>query len=653
VSNSYYQNSIKGFVGEDPDSVLGKIVRHNQFDLNNLQRNTWKYEINYLRKVLKEKTNGHIFIEYTIPRIGKRVDVVLIIKNVLFLIEFKVGESEFHKSDMNQVMDYALDLKYFHKESADIYIIPILLCTKATDRENHIDLYGDKVVEVLLCGKDGLTALLDKINQELDDKSPKINAKLWEKSNYYPTPTIIEAAQSLYSNHNVKDISHSDSGAYNLSETTETVKEIIKDSKQKNQKSIIFVTGVPGAGKTLAGINIANEMHDFTKDEHAVFLSGNQPLVRVLQEALARDEKKRTNARISDARRKTQSFIQIIHHYRDEFVGNNKIPAEHVVIFDEAQRAWTKEQIVKFMAQKKGIADFEYSEPEFLISTVDRHKNWGVVVCLVGGGQEINTGEAGLSEWFAALKRSFSNWRVYIPEDLNDTEYLDDSTIKEITESLTIIKKPKLHLATSIRSFRSKNVSEFVKDLLGNDIVGAKETYRKLAKKYPIVLTRDLTEAKRWVKQHARGTERYGLIASSNGLRLKADGVFVKNSIDAANWFLNDDLDVRSSYYLEDVATEFDIQGLELDWSIVAWDLDLRRVDGQWSCHSFSGSRWNKICKNERAQYLINSYRVLLTRARQGLVIYVPAGSEADRTRPGEQYNEVVKLFLSIGISEI
>ena len=649
---SYYQSDILQFNAENPTTILGTLASNTQFDLNDTQRNAWKIQIAILKLALKN-LSGQILFEYTIPRIGKRIDNVLIVDNVVFLVEFKVGKSEYLKSDINQTLGYALDLKYFHEASQDVLLVPILVCTDASDRDNELELYDDNVAKVLLCNARNLRSTIDSVLADLRGKTTNIDAENWISSRYYPTPTIIEAAQALYANHNVTDISRSGSGTYNLSETTETVKGIIQKSRETKRKSIIFITGVPGAGKTLAGINIANEMHNYRDDEHAVFLSGNQPLVSVLQEALARDEVARDDSiKIGEARRKTRSFIQIIHHYRDEFLNNEKVPTERVVIFDEAQRAWTKKQIVKFMAQKKGVADFKYSEPEFLINTMDRHDDWACIICLIGGGQEINTGEAGLTEWFDSLRRSFADWQVYVSGSLDDKEYLGDKTYDQLVDGLNVTKKPKLHLATSIRSFRSEKLSEFVKCVLDNDTVKAKEVYSQLRKKYPVYFTRNLETARNWTRELTRSDERYGLIASSNALRLKAEGIFVKNAIKAENWFLNKESDVRSSFYLEDVATEFDIQGLELDWSIVAWDLDLRITSGKWSCHSFLGNRWNNLKDEEKIRYLINSYRVLLTRARQGMIIYIPSGDKADHSRPPTEYCKIANYLREIGLEE-
>ena len=648
---SFYSNSFKKFFKDSEAEILGTLATNNGFDLNDLQKNTWLYEIKILKEILNcLDSNSKILFEYTIPRIGKRIDNVLLINNIIFLLEFKVGETSYNRNEIDQVLDYALDLKNFHKESHDKLIVPILVCSSANTKENNISAYEDKIIKPLLCNSQNLQETILRILENYNENSFDYND--WENSPYLPTPTIIEAAQALYSNHNVEEISRSDAGAYNLSVTTQKINDIIEYSKANNKKSICFITGVPGAGKTLAGINIANERHKFEENEHAVFLSGNFPLVDVLQEALARDEKERNNTKKGEALSKVKSFIQIIHHYRDAYVGNDDVPTEKVAIFDEAQRAWTKEQIANFMSRKKGVFNFEYSEPEFLISTLDRHKDWAVIVCLIGGGQEINTGEAGLIEWFDSLRRSFSHWDIYVSNMITDDEYTRGHQVEELTEGLNVHIETELHLATSIRSFRSENVSAFVKQILDNNPTKANETLLNL-NQYPIKITRNLETAKKWVKNKARGSERYGLLASSGALRLKPVGIFVKNELSAPNYFLNDKDNVRSSYYLEDCATEFDVQGLELDWSIVAWDADFRYNGTEWTYNRFNGSKWNKVNNESNKLYLKNAYRVLLTRARQGMIIYIPEGNPEDKTRPTEFYDKTYNYLKQIGIEEI
>jgi DUF2075 family protein len=475
-----------------------------------------------------------------------------------------------------------------------------------------------------------------------------------------PTPTIIEAAVSLYTTHSVENITRSDAGAKNLTLTTRKISEIIETAKNKNKKIICFVTGVPGAGKTLVGLNVATSHLDNEHGNTSVYLSGNAPLVAILQEALARDKKQReaeSGKKITKhaAKQAVKTFIQIIHHYRDEYLRNSEAPYDHVAIFDEAQRAWNKEQTVKFMKSKKGIADFDYSEPEFLISCLDRHKDWAVIICLVGGGQEINTGEAGISEWLYAIDKTFPDWQVYISPNLTDSEYAAIDAIKILKSENRVCFDDNLHLSVSMRSFRAENLSLFVKNLLDRDTEKAKQTYSLIAENYPIVLTRDLIKAKQWLKEKARGSERYGIIVSSKALRLRPFGIDVTYQLqmDAVKWFLNDKDDIHSSFYLEDVATEYKVQGLELDWSCVVWDGDLRYSPDGWETYSFAGNKWQHIHNFERKKYLVNAYRVLLTRARQGMAIVIPEGDEDDHTRPKEYYDVTYNYLKELGLKEI
>ncbi|WP_417029116.1 DUF2075 domain-containing protein [Cloacibacillus evryensis] len=587
---------------------------------------------------------------------GKRVDAVLLYQNIVFLMEFKCGDANYRQSTSDQVCDYALDLRNFHKESLDKLLVPIMIPTEASAMPCVICEH-ERILEPICCNASNIANAIHAVTSHYNDE-PDFDYNKWETSAYYPTPTIVEAAQALYQGHNVHDITRSDAGAENLTVTTDVIKKIIDYSNKEKRKSICFVTGVPGAGKTLVGLNIAIERSNAETGERAVFLSGNYPLVTVLQEALARDEvvqKAQQNNRISKATalRETVAFIQIIHKYRDSFVENENIPPEHVVIFDEAQRAWTHDMIKKFMSTKKDIMEFPYSEPEFLISTMDRHKDWAVIICLVGGGQEINTGEAGLPEWFDSLRRSFSNWDIYVTPQLNDDEYRRGRRWESMISKLQVYKRDKMHLSTSVRSFRTPELAAFVKAVLDVNTKGAQQLYQRIKNNYPIVITRDLNKAKEWVREHSQGTTRYGLLASSGALRLKAEGLFVKNDIDVANWFLNGKDDVRSSYALEDVVTEFDIQGLELDYSVVAWGADFRFSNEQWSRNNFVGNRWNNVISEEKRLYLKNAYRVLLTRARQGMAIFIPLGSDTDISRKREFYDGTYNYLKEVGIKNL
>lgn len=647
----YYSAPIVNFLSQSNTEILGEIFSNESHAETRLQQtSTWEAEIKILKQQLAGLTEGRIIFEYTIPRMGKRVDVVVLHANIVYILEFKCGDTEYRMSTYDQVYDYALDLRNFQKESHNKLLAPIIVATKAP--EIDIDLSeNERIITPIKCNAGNIRRAIDAVSSKYFEAP--FDYILWQNSEYLPTPTIVEAAQALYRGHNVREITRNDAGAKNLTITTAKVNQIIEYSKTNCRKSICFVTGVPGAGKTLVGLNVAIERSDAERGEHAVFLSGNFPLVTVLQEALARDkveQSKNSGSKVSKttALRETSAFIQIIHKYRDSFVGNNNIPPERIAIFDEAQRAWTKAMIANFMSQKKGIEGFQYSEPEFLINTLDRHNDWAVIICLVGGGQEINTGEAGLIEWFDSLRRSYPDWDVYVSSELNDTEYRRDRTLNSLYSGLKIHVENELHLSTAMRSFRTPDLAAFVKAVLDVDKEKAKQLFVKIKDKYPILLTRNLDEAKEWTKMHCKGTMRYGLIASSGALRLKPKGIFVKNEVNVANWFLNDKSDVRSSYYLEDVVSEFDIQGLELDYTIVAWDGDLRFDGTNWTYNSFVGNRWQNVNSEEKRLYLKNAYRVLLTRARQGMAIYIPDGDLNDDTRRPQFYDATYNYLKSL-----
>ena len=656
--NYYYSDTIDQFLIKTWNEILGQITSLNQFDSNRNTNQSWERQIDILKESLIG-LNGELFFEFSIPRMGRRVDCVLIIQNIVFVVEFKVGEKEYLNSNYDQVWDYALDLKNFHKPSHTALLVPILVATEAHDLEFQFleTSHEDKLIKPLKANKKNLKKILHYC-LDFQKESLTINGNEFVSGSYSPTPTIIEAAVTMYKNHSVKDITRSDADAVNLTTTTKSVSEIIERAQIEKKKIICFVTGVPGAGKTLVGLDIATQHLDKEKDTHSIFLSGNGPLVAILQEALTRDtvsRQKEVGNKITKSKAKegVKAFIQIIHHYRDAYLVDPTAPFDHVAIFDEAQRAWDKEQTVNFMKRKKNQPDFAYSEPEYLISCLDRHQDWAVIVCLVGGGQEINTGEAGISEWLYAIKNSFPKWEVHISPNLTDSEYNAFDAIKEIENECITVYNPDLHLSVSMRSYRAENLSLFIKQLLDLDTEAASDTLKHISDKYPIVITRDVETAKKWLKEKARGTERYGIVVSSQAYRLKPMAIDVRVETDPVHWFLGEKNDVRSSYYLEDVATEFQVQGLELDWACVTWDGDFRYSNDEWKTYSFVGNKWQNINKEERKLYLKNAYRVLLTRARQGMVIVVPEGNVEDHTRQPEFYNSTYEYFKRIGIKEI
>lgn len=663
MQNFYYKNSISRFLNTTTNEILGILHDNSPYKVEKEQTESWKYQI----KILKDKLNGFngtILFEFTVPRMGCRIDIILIIKSVLFVIEFKEGKVKHDLKDIEQVWDYALDLKNFHRTSHTVNIAPILIATEAKSSYEIIskNKHNDNLLLPIKTNPKNFKIIIQKVLDFSNGKN--INSQKWLLGNYYPTPTIIEAAKALYNNHNVTDITRNDAKRKNLGKTSSAIFDIIKISKKRKFKSICFVTGVPGAGKTLVGLNVATKQMDLKKSKKSIYLSGNGPLVNILREALTRDKWARENDKRKKHNEKklnkgevlneVKAIIQNVHNYRDAYIKDKKNPPyDHVAIFDEAQRAWTKEKTADFMKRRKKIRNFKLSEPEFLISCLNRHKDWAVVICLVGGGQEIYSGEAGISEWIKSINRSYPDWHVYISNKLTDSEY-------STGESLDLLKKHKyvkyekdLHLSVSLRSFRAENQSLLVKNLLDLKTLEAQNNYNLLKYKYPIVITRDLQKAKKWIKNKARGSERYGIVISSQAERLKPFAIDVKSPMNPIHWFLDGKEDVRSSFYLEDVATEFHVQGLELDWACVVWDGDFRYSTNGWQNYSFKGSKWQNIKKEERKFYLKNAYRVLLTRARQGMVIVVPNGDKEDPTRNSKYYDPTYNYLKSIGFEII
>lgn len=657
-SRAWYGSDIEKFQRHSTEGVLGELARYSTFSILPSQRDAWIQQISILRESLHEVT-GNLYLEFTIPRMGHRVDSVVLTNGLILPIEFKIGSRTFLQADIDQAFDYAADLKYFHEGSHARSIVPILVATLAphvpVTLRPHSRIPG--LYATLCTNAEGLAGVIRKLIDHLGQDP--INALSWETSRYCPTPTIVEAARALYAGHGVTEISRSDAGAINLQETSEKLASVIEESKVCGRKSICFVTGVPGAGKTLVGLNIATRFDDVGSDRHSVFLSGNGPLVAILREALARDSVRRqrlngTKLKKLEAATSVKAFIQNVHHFRDECMRDaGRPPVDHVALFDEAQRAWNLEQTASFMRRKKGVNSFAMSEPEYLISCMDRHRDWAVIVCLVGGGQEINTGEAGISEWIDVLRTKFLDWHVYISPALTDTEYGAGAAINMLAQRPNVNYFSELHLSTSMRSFRAEKVSAFVKNLLDCDAQASRQFLEEFDDRYPIRLTRDLSKAKQWLRDHAAGSERYGIIVSSQAERLKPLALDVRTPVDPVKWFLDGKEDVRSSYYLEDVATEFHVQGLELDWACVTWDGDFRFGDGNWEHYSFRGSKWQRVNKSERKQYLKNAYRVLLTRARQGMVILVPDGSASDHTRHPSFYDSTYEYLLTAGIQTI
>ncbi|MGE3803951.1 MAG: DUF2075 domain-containing protein [Gemmataceae bacterium] len=652
-SRAWYAESITEFLRVDCESIIGRLATNSEFAILPGQRDAWLEQVKLLQEQLTG-LEGSILLEFSIPRMGKRVDVILLLSPIIFVLEFKVGETLFDRAAIEQVWDYALDLKNFHAASHSAPVIPVLVPTAASDSKPvELRADDDNLYRPIASHPSSVRTTIDLALHTI--RGLTLDEQNWPHAPYRPTPTIIEAARVLYAHHSVEAIARYDAGAQNLRLTSSRIEYLVDEARTKRRKQICFVTGVPGAGKTLVGLNVATLRRAAEPEMNAVFLSGNGPLVAVLREALTQDEVAHQRSRGNAVRKgkvaeSVKAFIQNVHHFRDDVLEDVGPPTEHVAIFDEAQRAWDLEKTADFMRRKKNRPGFSQSEPEFLISSMDRHRDWAVIVCLVGGGQEINTGEAGIQTWIEAVGAKFPHWHMHISTRLNESEYASGKVLDCVRERPNTHFDDSLHLAVSMRSFRAENVSDFVKALLDCKVAHAREVFAQLVSSYPIVLTRSLRTAKQWVRARARGTERFGLVASSKAQRLKPEAIDVRVKVNPVHWFLKDKDDTRSSYYMEDAATEFHVQGLELDWACVAWDADLRFNSGEWSHHQFRGDRWCRIAKIDSQRFLRNAYRVLLTRARQGMVIYVPTGEESDSTRSPSFYDSTYEYLDELGI---
>jgi hypothetical protein len=658
VRRSYYAANIGEFLAHHDDTIIAALTNASSYAVEPAQLDAWYGQIVAMRRALAGwDADGLVAFEFAVPRMGKRIDVVVVAGGVVFVLEFKVGEAAFTADALNQVWDYALDLKNFHSASHTAKIVPILVATRAAGVDERVVIESDRdgVVRPLRASGETLAGVMRAVADRFD--GPALDVREWAGGRYTPTPTIVEAAMALYGGHQVEEIARCEAEAINLTQTSGTVEQIIREACAGRHKAICFVTGVPGAGKTLVGLDIATRHIDKASALYSVFLSGNGPLVAILCEALARDRVARsrqggTPVKIGAARSEVKAFIQNVHHFRDECLRDGaRPPVEHVALFDESQRAWNLDQTASFMRRKKGHANFAMSEPAFLISCMDRHDDWAVIVCLVGGGQEINTGEAGIGEWLRALRADFPHWRVHLSPHLRDSEYGAGAALQMLHGHPHVHTHESLHLSVSMRSFRAEHVSGWVKAVLDVDRQGARAAWASIEQRYPIVLTRDVAAGKAWVRGCARGSERYGMIVSSQAQRLKPEAIDVRVDIDPVHWFLHPREDVRSSYYLEDVATEFHVQGLELDWACVVWDGDFRFTPEGWEYWGFRGDRWQRIRKSERQAYLKNAYRVLLTRARQGMAIVVPKGNISDPTRAPAIYDATYEYLRGLGVA--
>lgn len=514
MTRSYYSDSFKKFLDEDGDSIYGKLLQNDPYSTSSNQKIAWKAQIEILQNNLSNIQIDRILFEYTIPRMGRRVDNIIFYKGVVYLLEFKIVDEDSYKNgDLKQVEGYALDLKYFQAGSRNCKLVPILVVPTAPDFKNTFEIKDDICKPLKSNGKN-LEQIILLVSKEFDE--PELDSVSWEQSEYSPTPTIIEACQALYADHKVEEITRNDREGQAFIDASKIIEKIIADSKNESKKSLVFLTGVPGSGKTLVGLDVASKFQNVEKKEHAVYVCGTSSLIHVIQEALVRDkycrlkgtDKEDTKENI---RKDVMPLFQVILHYRKAIIEETSNAYERIVVFDEAQRMWDQHEADKNIKAML-LPPKNKSEPDLLIGHTDKHHDWAVILCLLGGGQEINKGEDGLVEWLKSIQNNFPHWHVYAAPEIKTKEYLgnDSKIILDIPHKQFL---EELHLKTSTRSFKAENFSKLINHLLEREISQAKEIVKEFNekdenKKYHLVLTRDFEIAKKWVKSRTRGTDR-------------------------------------------------------------------------------------------------------------------------------------------------
>lgn len=657
--------SLSGFVIADDSQLLGELTDSVSStgvqSTRTTQIETWKLQIALMKRSAQELMERHeaakcwhLILEYELPRRQKRPDAVLLADDLILVVEFKVGATAHDASSRWQVEDYCLNLRDFHGGSAGHTIVPVLCSTAAPSVVGASVASGSHVAPIRLANAEDLFSVLLAAHRALHvpGGSP-INADAWADAPYRPTLSVIEAAERLYENHDVREISHS--YACNLDATTDMLAEVIREARVQNRRYVCFVTGVPGAGKTLTGLNVVHDPSLRAEGgPSGIFLSGNGPLVKVVREALVLSQQ-RAGRRRQDSAHEVSTFIQNVHQFlRYHREHPTALPHEHVIVFDEAQRAWNREQ----MQRKQGV---DRSEAAELFDVMDRLDGWAVIIALVGGGQEIFLGEAGLEEWGrAAAVRP--HWRVVAsPEVVSGGASVSGHRLfgDGVPPGIEFRPEPLAHLSVGVRSVRAQRLAEWVDAVLTLDT----ERARSLVpdhREFPLHFTRDLDVAKAWLRARSEpgNGQRAGLIATSEDQRLRAYGLERSSAFrldySFEKWFLMPAADVRSSHALEVAASEFECQGLELDWVGLCWGGDLTPSNpGGWEYRKFRGSAWNQVRGDGERTYVRNRYRVLLTRARLGMVIWVPRGRADDTTLDPARFDRTAQLLQAAGVPEL
>ncbi|VFS25126.1 hypothetical protein RAN7_2776 [plant metagenome] len=657
--------SLSGFANVDDTQLLGEltdtVASTGIQSTRTTQIETWKTQIALLKRcayALIERHEAakdwHLILEYELPRRHKRPDAIVLTEDVILVIEFKVGATSHEASSRWQVEDYCLNLRDFHGGSSGQAIVPVLCSTAAPSVTNSPPISRSCVAPIRFTNADDLpSVLLSSYSAQHDPKGPLIDADTWINAPYRPTLSVIEAAERVYENHDVREISHS--YASNLDATTDLLAEVIREARAQNRRYVCFVTGVPGAGKTLTGLNVVHDPSLRAENgPSGIFLSGNGPLVKVVREALVLSQQ-RAGRRRQDSAHQVSTFIQNVHQFlRYHREHPTALPHEHVVVFDEAQRAWDREQ----MQRKQGV---DRSEATELFDVMDRLDGWAVIIALVGGGQEIFFGEAGLEEWGRAVAIR-PDWRVVAsPEVVSGGASVSGHRLftDGVPSGIEFRPEPLAHLSVGVRSFRAQRLAEWVDAVLLLDTERARPLVPD-RREFPLHFTRDLEVARAWLRARSEPGcgQRAGLIATSEDQRLRAYGLERSSAFrldySFEKWFLMPPTDVRSSHALEVAASEFECQGLELDWVGLCWGGDLTpSASGGWEYRKFRGSSWNQVRGDSERTYVRNRYRVLLTRARFGMVIWIPPGKASDPTLEPDRFDRVRSLLEAVGVPEL
>ncbi len=643
---AWWSGDLAELLASEPEAIVQRLAvrlvetHHLNHDT---QLRAWRQQVTVLQHALREAPRTwRILFEYPLLRLGRRIDTVLLTDRAIIVLEFKVGATSINAIDRQQCEDYALDLFDFHAESRTHPVVPILVATEARPMPPDWPLLWHGVTPVFVASAQSLGSLLCDMAAYVPQPRRVLDARAWETAPYRPVPTIVEAATMLYNRHGVTEIAEARADVGNLGRTTDAIRSAIDVARTELCHVILFVTGIPGAGKTLCGLNAV-----FGADSGAAFLTGNLPLVHVMREALARDAHEQGGS-LRMARQKTEGAIQPLMGFLKDNLERSDPPHEHVIVFDEAQRAWD----AAFGRRKFGRTA---SEAALFVDIMGRHRDWAVIVALVGSGQEINTGEAGLAAWGEALVER-GTWAVRAgPGVLGGT----DARQRLFAEAPTALQvDAALHLDVAVRSIRSAAAASWVDAVLAGEAARA-SAIADAAGGVPFLLTRSLPIMRDALRRLARGTRRAGLVCSAGARRLVADGLspnFPHLDADAiANWFLRRWPDVRASDALEVPATQFACQGLELDHVGLCWGNDLIRRERrtEWVVRSFAGTRWQEPRNEATIAYQINTYRVLLTRARYETVIWVPQGDPDDTTRSPAEFEPIARFLMDCGVSAI